>query len=117
VTRSIVPRLADIIEAVERIRFVTAGRTIADFKADWQAQWVVERGVEILSEASRHLPEDLKFRHPDVPWKKIAGIGNVIRHDYQRVSPAILWELAENHLAQLDDVCRAELAIAEAQEP
>jgi len=75
VTRSIIPRLADIVEAIERVKFVTSGSTIAAFKADWQAQWVVERGVEIVSEASRHLPEDLKLRHPDVPWKRLPASG------------------------------------------
>ena len=45
----------------------------------------VERGIEIISEASRHLGRDLKAQHKDVRWKDIAGIGNILRHDYQRV--------------------------------
>jgi uncharacterized protein with HEPN domain len=41
--------------------------------------WLVERRVGIISEASRYLTEDLKARHPEIPWQKVAGIGNVLR--------------------------------------
>ena len=52
--RSLIPRLTDIIEAMERIHVGTGGYTADVFEADWQRQWLVERGVEIISEASRH---------------------------------------------------------------
>lgn len=55
--------------------------TLEAFEADWKTQWVVERGVEIISEASRHLPPALKARHPAIDWRSIAGVGNVLRHD------------------------------------
>ena len=75
-------------------------------------QWIVERGVEIISEASRHLDEDLKDRHPHIPWRKVAGIGNVLRHDYGQVSAPILWALASNDLPDLARVCQLELDAA-----
>jgi len=50
----------------------------------------VERGIEVISEASRHLGEELKAQHKEVRWKDIAGIGNVLRHDYQRVDASIV---------------------------
>jgi uncharacterized protein with HEPN domain len=50
-----IPRLTDVVEAIERIRSITDDTTLDDFEADWQRQWLVERGVEIISEASRHL--------------------------------------------------------------
>jgi uncharacterized protein with HEPN domain len=49
-----------------------------------------ERGIEILSEASRHIPKHLKDDEPDIPWKKVAGIGNILRHDYDDVDFSIL---------------------------
>lgn len=54
------PRLTDILEAIERIRTEMAGVTIEAFEADWRKRWLVERGVEIISEASRRLTDELK---------------------------------------------------------
>jgi uncharacterized protein with HEPN domain len=56
-----------------------AGVTLRAFEPDRRKRWLVERGIEIISEASRHLPDELKARHPEIPWPKVAGIGNVLR--------------------------------------
>jgi uncharacterized protein with HEPN domain len=77
---------------------------------------LIERGVEIVSEASRHLPGYLKDRNPGIPWRKVAGIGNIIRHNYERVAPDVLWKLGRDDLPALEKVCRAELAAALARE-
>jgi uncharacterized protein with HEPN domain len=66
-------------------------------------------GVEIISEASRRLTDELKARHPEIPWRKVAGIGNVLRHDYETVAAPILWKLAQGDLPALEKVCREEL--------
>jgi uncharacterized protein with HEPN domain len=93
IIRSQLPRLLDIVEAIERIQGVLNGVTIELFEADWEKRWLVERGVEIISEASRHLTDDLKLRHPEIPWQKVAGIGNVLRHNYENISPPVMWKL------------------------
>jgi len=61
----------------------------------------VERGIEIISEASRHLPEDLKAEHPEVPWRSAAGIGNIIRHGYDVVDDQAIWNTIEQSLPPL----------------
>jgi len=86
----------------------------AVFEGSWERRWLVERGVEIISEASRSLPDDLKDRNPSIPWRKVAGIGNVIRHDYERVAPDVLWKLALDDLPELERICRKELTRATA---
>jgi uncharacterized protein with HEPN domain len=101
--------LKDIVSAIERIYEKVAHISFESFEADWERRWVVERGAEIISEASRRLPDDLKNRHPNIPWKKVAGIGNVLRHDYDAVSPRILWNMARNDLTLLEEICRTEL--------
>lgn len=108
--RSSAPRLADMADAIEHIRSVLADVSLEDFEADWQKRWLVERGLEIVSEASRHLPDEMKSRHPDIPWQKVAGIGNMLRHNYERIAPDVLWKLARDDLPALDRVCREELA-------
>ena len=65
------------------------------------ARQLVERNLEIISEASRRIPDRLKATEPDVPWQEIAGIGNVLRHDYGVVRPDILWGVRTNRLAAL----------------
>ncbi len=104
------PHLFDIVEAIERINTVLEGMSLAVFEEDWQAQWLIQRGVEIVSEASRRLPVELKARHPDIPWRKVAGIGNVLRHDYENISSPIMWKLVREDLPVLERVCRDELA-------
>ena len=81
------------------------------FEGDWQKQWLVERGVEIVSEASRLFTDELKARHPSIPWQKVAGIGNVLRHDYEDIAAPIMWKLAQVDLPALEEVCRAELSL------
>jgi uncharacterized protein with HEPN domain len=68
------------------------------FETDWQRQWIVERGIEIVSEASRHLTDDMKARHPEIPWPKVAAIGNVLRHNYENIAAPVIWKLAQTDL-------------------
>ena len=114
--RSLAPRLTDIVEAIERIRHIVSGLSFEDFEADGEKQWAVQRGVEIISEASRHLTEALKRRHSAIPWRKVAGVGNILRHDYGDVAAPVVWGIVLKELAPLERVCREELASELARE-
>ncbi len=57
-----------------------------------------------MSEATRHIPEELKGRFPDQPWHEIQAIGNLLRHDYQRVDDLIMWKIATRSLQDLRGV-------------
>jgi uncharacterized protein with HEPN domain len=114
--RSLVPRLTDIVEAIELIRSEMRGVSLQAFEPDKRKRWLVERGIEIISEASRHLSDELKERHPQIEWTKVAGIGNVLRHDYEHVAHDILWHVVSNDLPTLEDVCLAELVLARGEE-
>jgi len=109
-----VPRLVDIIEGIELIRSEMAGVTIEAFGPDRRKRWLVERGIEIISEASRQLGDELKARHPEIPWPKVAAIGNVLRHEYEHVAHDVLWHVVRDDLPPLEQVCRDELARAQA---
>ncbi len=111
---STIARLTDMVQAMERLQILMDGVTIDDFGADWQRQWLVERGVEIISEASRHLPNELKDRHPVIPWRKVAGIGNMLRHNYESIAAPIMWALVRDDLPPLEQVSREELFKAQA---
>jgi uncharacterized protein with HEPN domain len=57
-----------------------------------------------VSEAVRHIPDAERVKHKDVPWRNIITIGNKLRHEYQRVDPDIIWEIAQVHLPALRPV-------------
>jgi uncharacterized protein with HEPN domain len=74
------------------------GVPLDSFEADTRQRWIVERGVEIVSEASRRLPDELKARRPEIPWTKVAGIGNVLRHNYENIAAQVMWALVRDDL-------------------
>ena len=113
---ALAPRLTDIVEAIENIHREMAGVSLDAFEADWRKRWLVERGVEIISEASRWLSEELKARHPEIPWPKVAGIGNVLRHNYESIAAPVMWKLVQDDLPPLEKVCREEPAREQAEE-
>ena len=92
------------------------GVTLDAFEPDRRKRWLVERGVEIISAASRCLPDALKGRHASIPWPKMAGIGNVLRHEYEHVAHDLLWCLVFDDLPLLEKVCREELNAERANE-
>ena len=102
--------MEDIAEAIEGIRQTLSNTDLQGFSGSWIMQRAVERGLEIISEASRGIPEDQKAAYPDVPWTQIAGIGNILRHEYHRVEPLIIWNITEAHLPALAQAIRALLA-------
>src|SRR5437762_12035974 len=81
-------RLSHVLDAIGQIEENTEGLSFQQFSRDKFRQLGVERCLEIISEASRHVPEDIKLRYNAVPWRRIADIGNRLRHAYHAVSSA-----------------------------
>ncbi len=78
-----------------------AGADFEAFAGSWQMQRAIERGLEIISEASRGIGEVQKSAHPEVRWAQISGIGNILRHEYHRVEATIVWNITQTHLPGL----------------
>lgn len=91
----------DILDAIANIEADTAGVDFERFAADRRVRQLVERNLEIISEASRRIPENMKTAEPAVPWREIAGIGNVLRHEYGRVRPDLVWRIQTQRLSAL----------------
>ena len=94
-------RLEDILDAITNVTQFLADRSFDEYQRDKLLRLAIERCIEIISEASRHIPPDMKARHAAVPWQKVADIGDVLRHAYQSVDPHIIWEVATRHLTVL----------------
>jgi uncharacterized protein with HEPN domain len=102
-------RLRDIIENIDAIQAFAAGMTLADFVLDRKTVYAVTRALEIISEASRRLPDELKSRHPGIDWPAVAAAGNLYRHEYEVIDDAVVWHTVQHDLAELRDLSEAEL--------
>ena len=94
-------RLQDIIDAIDRIRTYTADADLHVFTATPMLYDAVIRNIEVISEATRHIPESAKAEHPQTPWRAIADIGNVLRYAYDRIDDHIVWSTVQNDLEPL----------------
>lgn len=106
-----------MLEAISNIEMDTAGCDFERFRKDRRVRQLVERNLEILSEASRRLPQAAKDAEGAIPWRAIAGIGNVIRHDYHDTYPTILWQTCAKDLPPLRDALARIRATIAAQKP
>jgi uncharacterized protein with HEPN domain len=102
VARSFRIRLSDIREEIAGIRHLTKDANTEIFAANWAMKRAVEHALLIIAEAAKHIPDNLKASRPEVPWKKIHGLGNILRHEYRRIDPAVLWSVVSEHLDNLD---------------
>jgi uncharacterized protein with HEPN domain len=93
--------LEHIRDSIVLIERRVAGKTFEDFVADQDLRDGIERRIEIVSEASRRLPERMKARYPDLPWPAIAAVGNVLRHEYYGIEPEALWRIATQDVRPL----------------
>ncbi len=108
-------RLRHILDAIDAIERLTAGKTLAEYRANPDLAAAVERYIERLSEASRHLPEPRTENYATVDWRGVADIGNVLRHAYEQVIDDEIWQTITVDLAplktavagMLDDIVRA----------
>ncbi len=106
-------RLCDIRDNIQLARQFIAGMEFDAFAKDTKTVYATVRALEIISEASRHLPKALKVRHPQIDWVAVRDAGNVYRHAYEYVTEQRLWDTVTNHSAALDAVVQQEL-VAEA---
>ena len=94
-------RLEDMIEAIRFIEEHAAGRSLDSYLRDAVLRAAIERKVEIISEASRHIPAALLDGHPHIPWARVRAIGNILRHEYDDVYPTVIWTIVSEQMGGL----------------
>jgi uncharacterized protein with HEPN domain len=102
--------LLDIQENIVLALQFVAGIIYEQFISDRKTLYAVMRCLEIISEASRKLPDEIKERHPMIPRRKIAGAGNIYRHEYGQIGELIVWETVHHNLESLGLVVESELS-------
>jgi uncharacterized protein with HEPN domain len=108
-SRSTAARLQDILENIRLARSFVAGLSFADFQADLRTSYAIVRCLEIISEASRRLPAEIKARHSEIEWIDVAGAGSIYRHDYHAVSDDLIWQTVQQDLEPLRIAAEQEL--------
>jgi uncharacterized protein with HEPN domain len=103
-------RLNDILYHIDLAHSFVAGLDYETFKDDLLRFHAVTRCLEIISEASRRLPDEVKARHPSIACKAMAGAGNIYRHGYDYVAPRRIWDTLQIALPPLRAVIQQELA-------
>lgn len=105
--------LLDVRENILLAETWTEGLTLPQFAADRMVFYAVTRCLEIISEASRRLPPDLKRRHPDIEWRGMRDAGNIYRHDYDGVQEHIILRTVREALPPLLVAVQIEIATFE----
>ena len=101
--------LRDILHHIDLADQFVQGFGRDAFKTDVRTVYAVTRCLEIISEASRRLPDELKMRHQHIAWRQMAAAGNVYRHDYEDVAAQFLWDTVQHALPLLRAVVEREL--------
>ena len=90
--------IQDILDSIKKIQTYTKGVSKDKFTKNSLIVDAVARNLEIIGEASKRVPSDIKKQIPDIPWKKIVGLRNMLIHEYSGIDKEIIWDILENKL-------------------
>ena len=107
---SVRDRLQHIARSLAAIEGYWEGKTFQDFEVNEPLRAATERHLLIISEAVRHIPESDRNQHPQILWRDIAGIGNILRHGYDIIDPKRIWAVVELDLPALKTAIESILA-------
>ena len=93
--------LKHILDAISNIEKFIEGVKKENFLGNVEKQYAVLRGLEIIGEATKNLSEELKKKHPNIPWKEIAGMRDKLIHQYFGVNLDLVWETIKTELPEL----------------
>jgi len=90
--------LDDIVEAAKRIEKYTKSLTLEELKKDTLILDGVVRNLEIIGEAAKNIPIQIKEKYPEIEWKKIAGLRDILAHGYFGIDVEVVWDIVRNKL-------------------
>ena len=90
--------LNDMLENAEKALSFVEGLEFDDFEKDDKAVYAVIRAFEIIGEAARQIPEDVREANPDIPWREITGMRNKLTHEYFGVNMKVVWRTVKEDL-------------------
>jgi uncharacterized protein with HEPN domain len=108
--RDIDDHLNDILVAIHDIEEFTENMDYDAFASDKKTFYAVIRSLEILGEATKRIPLSFRDKHPEVPWSKMAGMRDVLIHDYMGVDAKTVWKVVEGRLPELKRLLQVQLS-------
>lgn len=90
--------LQDILSAIDSIQAFVAGMTFEAFEQDDKTSSAVIRKFEIMGEAVRHVPQEIRDAYPEVPWKEMAGMRDRLIHFYMGANARLIWKTVKEDL-------------------
>jgi uncharacterized protein with HEPN domain len=91
----------DMLDAMDKAELLLEGIAYEQFEADFRINFAVVRALEIVGEAAKRLPPDLRRQYPDIPWKVMAGMRDRIVHGYDVVDLQIVWDVVKRDIPQV----------------
>jgi uncharacterized protein with HEPN domain len=92
----------DILTSLKEVKEFTEGMSLDEFLRDKKTVNAVIRSLEVLGEAAGKIPEDLRIKAPDIPWKRMTGMRNKLIHEYFGVDLEIVWAVIKDELPPLE---------------
>lgn len=92
----------DILEAIEKIKRFTSGIDAEAFRRDEKTFDAVIRNLEVIGEAIKKIPDEVRAKHPAIEWKKIAGLRDMLVHEYFGIDADIVWDIVQHKLTPLE---------------
>jgi len=99
--RDVSDYINDILTAIQDIESFTKDMSFSEFEKDRKTINAVIRSLEVPGEATKRLPKSLRRRHPDIPWNKMAGMRDILIHDYMGVDIKTVWNVTQERLREL----------------
>jgi uncharacterized protein with HEPN domain len=93
--------LSDMLQAAQTVLRYVTGKARADYDREDQLRHAVERNLEIIGEAARHLSKEFRDQHPDIQWRAIMATRHILAHDYDEVDNDIVWRIITDHIPVL----------------
>lgn len=94
--------LLDIVEAMEDARAFVEDRTQERLKNDRRTRYAVQRAFEIIGEATKHLDDDFRAEYDDVPWDDMAGMRDMLIHEYFAVDLTVVWDTIHERFPKVE---------------